>query len=137
MNKIRNKDVLDIVYAAGLYKANQAGVYGNQNTSPYEVGVMGGTSTDINEAEALRNEGKIGDEEYTANVVNAISAASSILINNAIQRGLDIVETFVNNHIPVLAPVVPVVRSVAVILANKVVEAGRKVFNWLKEKIFG
>ncbi|MGC9043623.1 MAG: hypothetical protein ACP5KG_07175 [Myxococcota bacterium] len=136
MNKIRNKDVLDIVYAAGLYKANQAGVYGNQNTSPYEVGVMGGTSTDINEAEALRNEGKIGDEEYTANVVNAISAASSILINNAIQRGLDIVETFVNNHIPVLAPVVPVVRSVAVILANKVVEAGRKVFNWLKEKIF-
>ncbi len=136
MNKIRNKDVPDIVYAAGLYKANQAGVYGNQNTSPYEVGVMGGTSTDINEAEALRNEGKIGDEEYTANVVDAISVASSILINNAIQRGLDIVETFVNNHIPVLAPVVPVVRSVAVKLANKVVEAGRKVFNWLKEKIF-
>lgn len=131
--------VADLVNAAGLYKANRAGIYGGANMEAEQIGVMGGLSTDLYEAEVLYKNNEITRNEYEDRLTDNLETGAKTLIGIAIEKSLDFVEEVVSNYIPIARPVVKTVRryveQYVMNIADKVVEGAKSIFNWVRKKI--
>lgn len=130
----------DLVNAVALYKANRSGFYGSANTTAEEIGNMAGVTTDVKEAEVLYQGGEISREDYKERIKQVALTGAMLFIDRAIDRGLDVVQFVVTKYVPILAPIVPVVRSFVKQVIYKaggiVIETAKGLFNWIKKKLF-
>jgi hypothetical protein len=135
----RDKRVIDMINAGAYYSANQAGVYGKPNMDIAQMGIAGAASTDMMESELALQNGKINRQQYEEQIANTYRATAEAVIANYINMGIDVVKTFVEAKLPILIPIVePVVAVIKTYInpvVSKVVDGGRKTFNWIKDKL--
>lgn len=150
-NKKNEELVMDAMNAVGLYKANQAGVYGNKDMDAQSIGNMGGVMTDVMIAEGAYQSGDISGSQYKDQVKEVIITGVLVFIDKALDKGFDVLTYLTTTYIPALTPVVTVARNFVKNLfyksvdkvkavaetayegvksvATKLYDAGKKLFN--------
>lgn len=134
-NKREKAIIQDIINALGLYKANQAGVYGNKSTTPEKIGTLAGFMTDFTKAVSDFMLGKTSGEELKEVTKITLKATGKAIVGAAVE--------FVSREIktmqPLLTPIVDTVKDVVkgglgkVVekAADKIVEVGAKMLSKL------
>jgi len=133
---MKSRKVADIVNAVALYKAKRADVYGTgKNISPVEIGVSAGVLTDVMDATDKYKKNEINTYTYNVSVAEAVHTGAVAIVSSLISRGLDFVHGLISAQVPILAPILTPVVSVAKtfvgVIAEKVVSLGKKIITWI------
>lgn len=126
----------DLIYSIAYMRANEAGLLGDKKLSPFEIGILGATSSDINETLIKMENEEITPEEARNEINNAIKASIVVFISNLYDKVTEPIVNIIKEKIPFLEQVAETVRTY---VKTKIIEKGgelvEKAYNWVKNKI--
>lgn len=133
----KDQFVKDLINALAVYKAKEAGVFGQVKLEAEEIGVIGAATTDIQDTSIKYINAEISKENAIAETKSALATTVSIFIKTMVDKAIDPIAEVIKTKIPALAKVIDVTKEwiKTYITVEKIKETGRRVSNWVREKL--
>ncbi len=126
----------ELIYSLAYMRAQEAGLLGDIELSPSEIGTLGAMSSDIHETLLKKEKKEITSEEARQEVNSAIKTTIGVFISNLYDKVTEPIAQKIKERIPVISVVVDSVRTfVKEKVIKKGVEVVEQAYNWVKNKI--
>jgi len=125
-------DINDAIHALSIYKAQEAGAFGDVPLNAVDAGVLGSTVTDVGKIAVKYMNGELSKEQAKTELDQTICTTIRTFVGNAISSGLDVVANIIAVKIPVIAPLVFAVKDY---VKKPVIEAAKIASDWIYAKV--